>query len=168
MGLLIYHLTLARFSWRRAQEPPGSHSQFHIPLRRIVVTVHFSKPTKRSMYPIFLTLSALLSLAAVHATDQLSCTFDCPTEDLASFPLGDHMYSDDGASLFCSYPAFPGGGAGDFSCTYDSTGALSQDGDAGFCPKAAIASCQEADYNIPPQSSATPTTTPVTHVPDEL
>jgi hypothetical protein len=76
---------------------------------------------ERSMYPIFFTLSALLSLAAVHATDQLSgvpsCTFNCPTEDLASFPLGDH--SDDGVTLFCSYPAFPGGGAGDFSCKYD-------------------------------------------------
>ncbi|KIK05768.1 hypothetical protein K443DRAFT_674831 [Laccaria amethystina LaAM-08-1] len=125
------------------------------------------------MYPIFFTLSALLSLAAVHATDQLSgvpsCTFNCPTEDLASFPLGDH--SNDGVTLFCSYPAFPGGGAGDFSCKYDSTGALAQDGDAGFCPKAAISSCPEVDHNSPTsQSSATPTARPVTHAPmsDEL
>ena len=141
---------------------------------------------ERPMYPIFFTLGALLSLAAVHATDLSGCTFDCPTEDLANFPLGEH--SDDGVTLFCSYPASPTGGAGDFSCRYDvslsydiicsstkilqqNTGALSQDGNAGFCPKAAISSCPEADHNSPPpQSSAIPTTTPVAHAPifDEL
>ena len=140
------------------------------------------------MYPIFFTLSALLSLAAVHATDKLSGVsgraFDCPTKDLGNFPLGDH--SNDGVTLFCSYPAFPGvGSAGDFSCKYDvslsylmicsfqpilqqSTGALVEDSNTGFCPKAAIS---KADHNgSPPQTPPIPTTTPVTHAPmsDEL
>jgi hypothetical protein len=70
-------------------------------------------------------------------TETLSTTTSgaaaCPSEDEAGFPLGTN--SDSGGVLFCSYPAFAGEDPNDFFCRYnDTSGALTQDNDAGFCP----------------------------------
>ncbi len=67
-----------------------------------------------------------------------SC-FQCPSEDLAGFPLGTSDTSTD--PIFCSYPAFSGENPGDFYCTYSAgTGSLVTDNDAGFCPGTAVES----------------------------
>ncbi|KAG9005122.1 hypothetical protein FRB94_001814 [Tulasnella sp. JGI-2019a] len=69
-----------------------------------------------------------------------SCTASCPGTDTAGFPLANHSVT--GSTLFCSYPAFAGEDPNDFFCTYDSsTGALTQDNDAGFCPSSAPVNC---------------------------
>jgi hypothetical protein len=60
----------------------------------------------------------------------------CPRTDEAGFSLGDT--SDAGGVLFCSYPAFPGENPTDFFCDYSSSsGLLTTDNDAGFCPSSA-------------------------------
>jgi hypothetical protein len=63
--------------------------------------------------------------------------YNCPPQDEAGFPLGDS--SNSGGVLFCSYPAFPGENPNDFFCNYNSSsGVLTQDNDAGFCPATAV------------------------------
>jgi hypothetical protein len=62
--------------------------------------------------------------------------YACPSEDGAGFPVGEQ--SDSGGALFCSYPAVTGENPYDFYCEYNaSTGALTQDSDAGYCPATA-------------------------------
>jgi hypothetical protein len=62
-------------------------------------------------------------------------TFTCPPQDEAGFPLGPGSTN----PTFCSYPAFSGENPNDFFCTYSATtGALTQDNDAGFCPPTAV------------------------------
>jgi hypothetical protein len=69
--------------------------------------------------------------------------FTCPATDNAGFPLGPIPPSNNvtAGTLFCSYPAFPGESPTDFFCDYnDTTGALTTDNDAGFCPGTAAIS----------------------------
>lgn len=92
----------------------------------------------------FYTLIALFAFAGVRAVPKPSgvpsCTFTCPPQDGAAFPLGEN--ENDGTTLFCSYPTFAGQNPRDFFCEYSSTtGALTEDDDAGFCPNSAVASC---------------------------
>ncbi|KDQ52519.1 hypothetical protein JAAARDRAFT_111511, partial [Jaapia argillacea MUCL 33604] len=62
--------------------------------------------------------------------------YSCPGADEAGFPLASN--NNDGTTIFCSYPAFPGEDANDFFCTYSNAdGSLTQDHDAGFCPSSA-------------------------------
>ena len=78
----------------------------------------------QKMHLSFFTLIALFALAAVRAvpsgqpSDVPSCTFTCPSQDLAGFPLDIH--SNDGTTLSCSYPIFPGEDPNDFFCKYSS------------------------------------------------
>lgn len=44
------------------------------------------------------------------------CAFVCPPEDAGGFALG--FNSDDGATLFCSYPITPDEDPNDFFCRY--------------------------------------------------
>jgi hypothetical protein len=80
--------------------------------------------TSQKMHLSFFTLIALFALAAVRAvpagqpSGAPSCTHTCPSTDQAGFPLGNS--SDDGTTLFCSYPAFPGEDPNDFFCKYSS------------------------------------------------
>jgi len=60
-----------------------------------------------------------------------------PPEDEAGFALGDT--SNTGGIIFASYPAFAGENPNDFFCDYsNSSGALTDDNDAGFCPGTAV------------------------------
>ncbi|KAG8871420.1 hypothetical protein FRB98_000779 [Tulasnella sp. 332] len=70
----------------------------------------------------------------------VSSCFTCPSQDTLSYPLGNH--SDDDGVLFCSYPSIVNQDPNDFFCTYnDSTGALVQEHDNGFCPSTATQNC---------------------------
>ena len=74
------------------------------------------------MHLSFFTLIALLALTAVRAVPEgkpsgvPSCTYNCPPTDALGFSLGDH--SNDGTTLFCSYPAVEGEDPNDFFCDY--------------------------------------------------
>ena len=76
------------------------------------------------MHLSFFTLIALLALTAVRAVPEgkpsgvPSCTYNCPPTDALGFSLGDH--SNDGTTLFCSYPAVEGEDPNDFFCDYSS------------------------------------------------
>jgi hypothetical protein len=76
------------------------------------------------MRPLSFTLSVLLAFITVHAVPQgqpssvPTCTPICPSQDLAGFSLVAN--SNDGVTLFCSYPAFTGEDPNDFFCTYSS------------------------------------------------
>ena len=76
------------------------------------------------MHLSFFTLIALFALAAVRAvpagqpSEVPSCTYTCPPQDEASFPLGENR--NDGTTLICSYPAFAGENPIDFFCDYSS------------------------------------------------
>ncbi|KIJ94055.1 hypothetical protein K443DRAFT_684076 [Laccaria amethystina LaAM-08-1] len=126
------------------------------------------------MHLSFFTLIALFALAAVRAvpagqpSGAPSCTHTCPSTDQAGFPLGNS--SDDGTTLFCSYPAFPGEDPNDFFCKYSSTGGgLRDDNDAGFCPGTAVGSCSTRRRNVlaQPPAPPAPVDVPLVFVPND-
>ena len=80
--------------------------------------------------------SATVGSSIVDQATVTGTTATCPAQDEAGFPLGE--FNTTGTTLFCSYPAFPGENPTDFYCDYDTTtGALTLDNDAGFCPATA-------------------------------
>ncbi|EDR01552.1 uncharacterized protein LACBIDRAFT_295587 [Laccaria bicolor S238N-H82] len=121
------------------------------------------------MHSLLFTLSALLALAAVHAapgsqpSNVPTCTFSCPPVDQLGFAVGAH--SNDGTNLFCSYPAVAGEDANDFFCKYsETTGALTQDHDAGLCAATATSSCITRRSAVP-RAPAPPMAAPVARAP---
>ncbi|KAJ7242568.1 hypothetical protein B0H12DRAFT_959496, partial [Mycena haematopus] len=93
----------------------------------------------RSLYIAALSFIVIVQ-ATLPSSTPSSCTAACPISDAAGFPLG--QSSSDGTKWFCSYPSYPGENPNDFYCKYEiSTGARTQDHDAGFCPSAAPMSC---------------------------
>ena len=90
-------------------------------LRRLSLSPHPSS-TAQKMHLSFFTLIALFALAAVRAvpagqpSEVPSCTYTCPPQDEASFPLGENR--NDGTTLICSYPAFASENPIDFFCEY--------------------------------------------------
>ena len=76
------------------------------------------------MHALYFALSALLAFATVHAQPQggtpsgtPSNGYTCPPADQAAFPVGPGS-TNDGTTLFCSYPAFAGEDPNDFYCQY--------------------------------------------------
>jgi len=70
------------------------------------------------------------------STPPANC-YTCPGADSLGFTVG--STSDSNGALFCSYPAVPGEDPNDFFCNYsDTTGALTDDNDAGLCPTTAV------------------------------
>ncbi|KIK05415.1 hypothetical protein K443DRAFT_675194 [Laccaria amethystina LaAM-08-1] len=117
------------------------------------------------MHPLSFTLSVLLAFVAVHAAPSQpsgapTCTYSCPQVDEAGFGLGNN--SNDGTTVFCSYPAFAGEPPNDFFCTYSNTdGHLTQDHDAGFCPATAVQSCGSRRRGALKRAPAPPMVAPV-------
>ncbi|EDR01554.1 uncharacterized protein LACBIDRAFT_295588 [Laccaria bicolor S238N-H82] len=95
------------------------------------------------MHGLYFALSALLAFATVQAKPQggtpsnTPTGYHCPSQDMATFPVG--TTTNDGTTMFCSYPAFAGEDPNDFYCKYSATtGQRTQDNDAGFCPNTAV------------------------------
>ncbi|KDQ52596.1 hypothetical protein JAAARDRAFT_40205 [Jaapia argillacea MUCL 33604] len=90
----------------------------------------------------FILLASVLPIFAAvapRAPSGVTSCYSCPGTDQAGFGIGQH--SNDGTTLFCSYPAFAGENPNDFFCDYSATdGHLTQDNDAGFCPGSASSS----------------------------
>ena len=80
------------------------------------------------MCPLSFTLSVLLVFVAVRAAPQgqpsgaPACTYSCPPVDLGGFDVG--TVSDEGTTLFCSYPAIAGESPDDFYCKYSDVSLL--------------------------------------------
>ncbi|KIK05419.1 hypothetical protein K443DRAFT_675197 [Laccaria amethystina LaAM-08-1] len=122
------------------------------------------------MYALYFALSALVAFATVHAKPQggtpsnTPTGFTCPSTDQAAFPLGTN--NSDGTTLFCSYPAFAGEDPNDFYCKYSATtGKITQDNDAGFCPGTAVNSGSARRRSPAPQVAAAPVAAPVARAP---
>ena len=107
----------------------------------------------------FIVSCGLGLLVLILPGSSIAATFECPPQDSLGFALGAH--SDNGTTLFCSYPAIPGEDPNDFFCTYnDTTGVLVQDHDAGFCPATASISSGPTPTNTSTKPTPTPTQTP--------
>ncbi|KDQ49753.1 hypothetical protein JAAARDRAFT_82108 [Jaapia argillacea MUCL 33604] len=95
------------------------------------------------MYRVaFILLASVLSVFAAVAPrtpSGIASCYSCPGTDGLGFGVGQH--TNDGTTLFCSYPAVPGEDPNDFFCDYSATdGHLTQDNDAGLCPGSATSS----------------------------
>ncbi|KDQ52488.1 hypothetical protein JAAARDRAFT_198137 [Jaapia argillacea MUCL 33604] len=83
-------------------------------------------------------LSAFAAVAPRGPSGVPSTCYACPSQDNAGFSIG--TYSNDGTTLFCSYPATAGENPTDFYCDYSATtGVLGSDADGGYCPSSAPA-----------------------------
>ena len=88
----------------------------------IFCSLFFQKTITKEMHPLSFALSALLAFVAVRAAPQgqpsgaPTCRYNCPPTDNAGFALG--RSSDDGTTLFCSYPLYAGENPDDFDCKY--------------------------------------------------
>lgn len=162
--MFVYINLLSRICFRSHLLPPRLPHRLGLPP---------SQPSSQTMHALYFTLSALLAFATVHAKPQAGTpsgtpsAYSCPGTDLAAFPLGTN--NSDGTTLFCSYPAFPGEDPNDFYCKYSATtGAKTQDNDAGFCPNNAVASGGARRRSPEPQVPAAPVAAPVARAPEDL
>ncbi|KDQ52594.1 hypothetical protein JAAARDRAFT_198222 [Jaapia argillacea MUCL 33604] len=91
---------------------------------------------------VFILLASVLPVFAAvapRAPSGITTCYSCPGQDNGGFGLGQH--SNDGTTIFCSYPADPSENPTDFFCDYSATdGHLTQDHDAGLCPGSAASS----------------------------
>ena len=110
------------------------------------------------MVRVFVAMVLATLVGSSYGSPSLTpCTFACPAQDEAGFPLG--RTQQDATTLNCDYPAIPGY-FGDFYCIYglvrssylahaarlltfhgQSGGTLQTDHNAGFCPPNAVQNC---------------------------
>lgn len=76
---------------------------------------------------VYLALLAAVASAYPHAPalprrSASPCTYTCPPADALGFTAATN--SNDGTTLFCSYPAFEGENPNDFFCTYSAVSGI--------------------------------------------